>query len=60
MTQYKCGHTKELIILDDNPLSMIAYLDWKDTVGRDGTKEKCFDCYCASFDSKNSAYANTE
>jgi hypothetical protein len=52
MTDYKCGHTKDLVILDDNPLSMIAYLEWKDSVGRDGTKEQCFDCWCSSNDSK--------
>jgi hypothetical protein len=45
MTQYKCGHSQDLLILDDNPLSMIAYLEWKDTVGRDGTKELCFSCW---------------
>jgi hypothetical protein len=45
MTDYKCGHSQDLLILDDNPLSMIAYLEWKDTVGRDGTKELCFGCY---------------
>ena len=45
MTQYQCGHSQNLLILDDNPLSMIAYLEWKDTVGRDGTKELCFGCW---------------
>ena len=51
MTDYQCGHSQELLILDDNPLTIIAYLEWVDSVGREGTKEKCFDCYCASFDS---------
>ena len=45
MTDYKCGHSQDLLILDDNPLSTIAYLEWKDTVGRDGTKELCFSCW---------------
>jgi hypothetical protein len=45
MTNYKCGHSQELLILDDNPLSMIAYLEWNETVGRDGTKEQCFACW---------------
>jgi hypothetical protein len=45
MTDYKCGHSQDLLILDDNPLSMSAYLEWKDTVGRDGTKEQCFSCW---------------
>ena len=45
MTDYKCGHSCEIIILDDNPLSMVVYLEWSETVGREGTKEKCFDCW---------------
>jgi len=45
MTQYKCGHSQELLILDDNPLSIIAYLEWLNSVGRDGTKTFCFDCW---------------
>ena len=46
MTKYKCGHESEVIIMDSNPLSISAYLNWKDTVGFDGNKSKCFDCYC--------------
>jgi hypothetical protein len=45
MTDYKCGHSTEILILDDNPLSIIAYLEWVNSVGRDGTKEFCFDCW---------------
>jgi hypothetical protein len=45
MTEYKCGHSTELLILDDNPLSIIAYLEWVNSVGREGTKEFCFDCW---------------
>ena len=45
MTEYRCGHSTELLILDDNPLSIIAYLEWVNSVGRDGTKEFCFDCW---------------
>lgn len=45
MTEYKCGHTQELLILDDNPLSITAYLDWNESVGRDGTREECFSCW---------------
>lgn len=43
MTDYKCGHSTEILILDDNPLSIIAYLEWVNSVGREGTKEFCFD-----------------
>lgn len=44
---YKCGHGSNGIILDDNELSILAYLDWKDTVGIDGDMSKCFECYCS-------------
>lgn len=45
MTKYKCGHSQDLLILDDNLLSIAAYLEWNETVGRDGTREKCFKCW---------------
>jgi hypothetical protein len=45
MTNYKCGHSQDLLILDDNPLSISAYLEWNETVGRDGSKELCFACW---------------
>lgn len=51
-TIYKCGHIVEVTILDDNEMSLSAYLDWKDSVGFNGTKEKCFDCYCKELDAK--------
>ncbi len=46
MTDYKCGHKSELVIMDCNPMSMSAYLEWKDSVGIDGTKEQCWKCWC--------------
>lgn len=47
MVDYKCGHkTNGVIILDDNILSMTAYLDWVDSVGLNGDKTKCWECYC--------------
>jgi hypothetical protein len=45
MTDYKCGHSQKILILDDNPLSIIAYLEWVNSVGREGTKEFCFGCW---------------
>ena len=46
MTEYKCGHkTDGVIILDDNILSMSTYLEWSESCGINGTKEMCFDCY---------------
>ena len=45
MTDYKCGHSQDLLILDSGPLSICAYLEWVETVGREGTKEQCFECW---------------
>jgi hypothetical protein len=45
MTLYKCGHTRDTIILDDNIISYSAYLDWAESVGINGTKELCWDCW---------------
>ena len=55
MTKYLCGHEQELVILDDNVLSIAAYLEWKDTVGIDGGKLQCWECYC-----KNQSQENTQ
>lgn len=46
MIKYKCGHkTNGVIILDDNELSISAYLEWIDSVGLNGNRSKCWDCY---------------
>ena len=45
MTKYKCGHEIGLVIIDGNILSMSGYFEWKETVGLDGTRELCWDCY---------------
>jgi hypothetical protein len=45
MTLYKCGHTRDIIILDGNIISYSAYLDWAESVGINGTKELCWDCW---------------
>ena len=43
---YKCGHkTKGMIFLDDNLLSMSAYIQWAEEENNLETKEECFDCY---------------
>ena len=46
MTQYKCGHKSEIIIADGGVLTIAAYLEWSETVGSEGTKEKCWGCWC--------------
>ena len=46
MTKYKCGHKSDAIIIDNNILSITAYLEWKDSVGYDGDKSQCWECWC--------------
>lgn len=46
MTKYACHETKGVIILDSNPLSMAAWLEWKDSTGFDGDSSECWPCYC--------------
>lgn len=47
MTKYKCGHECKMIFLckDEATNGFPKYLLWKDSVGVNGTKEKCFRCY---------------
>ena len=46
MTDYKCGHNYGPIIANGNALVISAYLEWKDSVGFDGDKSQCWDCWC--------------
>ena len=50
--KYKCGHEGEAVILDDNALSITAYLEWCDTVGFRGNNKMCWNCYCKKQDEK--------
>lgn len=54
MTKYKkCGHeSDDVIILDNNELSIIAWLEWSESVGVLGTKEQCWDCWCKDMENK--------
>ena len=46
MTKYKCGHNSDgIIILDDNELSMVGYLTWVDSVGLNGKRTQCWECF---------------
>jgi hypothetical protein len=45
MSFYNCGHDRSIIILDSNPLSFSAYLNWVETDGLNGTKERCWECW---------------
>jgi len=46
MTDYKCGcKTNGMIVLDDNVLSMTAYLQWAEEENNLETRKICFDCW---------------
>jgi len=53
MTKYKCGHEVKIIIMDCNPLSMTAWLIWKEEIGFDGDKSQCWDCFCKELKGEN-------
>ncbi len=45
--EYGCGHSSDgVLVLDSNELSMIAYLEWSESVGIFGDKSKCWECWC--------------
>ena len=46
MTKYKCGHERKTIILEDNELSITAFLEWCESVGWKGDKLQCWECWC--------------
>lgn len=43
---YKCGHGRTMVIMDCNPLSISAWYEWKDSVGWEGDKTQCWECWC--------------
>ena len=45
-TDYACGHHSESIIIDCNPLSVSALLQWNESVGLEGDQSQCWSCYC--------------
>ena len=46
MIRYKCGHSSEFTVMDSNRLALSAWLTWKDTVGFNGDKSQCWECWC--------------
>jgi len=45
--KYKCGCESDgIIILDNNKLSIMQWLEWSETAGIAGTKEQCWNCWC--------------
>ena len=53
--KYKCGHENKTVILDNNELSLSAYLDWKNTVGFEGDNSKCWECFYEEKNRRKSA-----
>ena len=46
MVLYKCEHrTNGVIILEENILSMSAYIQWAEMENNLNTKKECFDCF---------------
>lgn len=45
MTKYQCGHETDIIIIAESALSLTAYIEWAQTVGRDGDKTLCWACW---------------
>lgn len=52
MTKYACGHESDTIIANTSPLMISTWLCWKDSVGFDGDKSKCWDCACKELHKK--------
>ena len=49
--KYKCGHTTNgLIILDENIMSMSAYIQWAEVEKNLETGNQCFDCFLKELD----------
>lgn len=47
MVKYNCGHeTDGVIILDNSILSITAWLEWSETLGINGDKSQCWECFC--------------
>ncbi len=54
MTDYKCGHKESgLLVIDGGPTSMSKYLRWAETVGLNGTREQCWECWCEKKEAKH-------
>lgn len=47
MFEYKCGHNNRATTVGHTNENVRDYLEWVETVGMNGTKEKCFECYCS-------------
>ena len=55
---YKCGHSSSVIIMNESIIGISAWLCWKDSVGFDGDKSQCWDCYNKELDEKIKASQN--
>lgn len=46
MVDYKCGHKSDIIICDSNLVTLSAWMRWNESVGAEGNKTQCWDCFC--------------
>lgn len=58
MSEYKCGHDGEPIIMNESALAYAAYFEWRESVGWDGTRELCFSCWCDLQEKESEAEKN--
>ena len=47
MMLFKCGHKNDIEEIE-SMADPISYLDWLQSVGPEGTKEECWECYTSS------------
>ena len=43
--KYKCGHYEEAVILNTSLMSLSNYNEWLTSVGLEGTREMCYNCW---------------
>jgi len=51
--KYKCGHSSEGIVMTNTIFGLVHWKDWFDSVGANGTMEKCFVCYNKELETKH-------
>lgn len=44
--KYKCGHESNGVFLNNEIMGLVAYFEWRETVGVDGDMSQCFGCFC--------------
>jgi len=50
--RYRCGHTNDPIIMNNDTMGMMWYLEWNDSEERK-KKHMCFQCYLEKYNFPN-------